>query len=287
MDSLHEQFIAEEVMTDSAGHTRWLQTVKRPILDESGRATMVLSASTDITERKHMEEVLRQRERDLRAAINERERISQDLHDGILQSLYAVGLGLEACKPLMTQRHYKRARATMSEAIGQLNHVMSEVRNFIAGLESQMLQGSTFPSALQEMVTSLAAAHPLRCRVTVDKTAADHISTQQALHLLNIVREALSNSRRHAQATKATVTLKQLSRCIRLSIVDNGIGFEPASQRGVGHGLTNMAARARKVGGRFAVRSVPQHGTRITIDLPKENIHAESESEDGSTAARR
>jgi signal transduction histidine kinase len=248
---------------------------------------MILGASTDITERKRIEEALRQRERDLRAALEERERISQDLHDGILQSLYAVGLGLEACKPLMTHRHYKKAVTTMTEAIRQLNYVMSEVRNFIAGLESHVLQGSTFPVALQEMVDTLAATHPLRCRVTLDKTAADHISTEQALHLLNIVREALSNSLRHAQATKATVALKLLSRFIRLSITDNGIGFDPASMHGVGHGLTNMAARARKVGGRFAIRSVPQHGTRITIDLPKEKSDAESESEYDSTAARR
>ena len=274
MDRLQEQFIPEERITDATGAIRWLQTVKRPILDETGRATMVLGAATDITERKRMEEALRQRERDLRAAIDERERISQDLHDGILQSLYAVGLGLEACKPLMTHRHYKKAVATMDEAIGQLNYVMREVRNFIAGLESQVLQGSTFPAALQEMVSTLAAAHPLRCTVTVDETAAGCISTEQALHLLNVVREALSNSLRHAQATKATVSLKRLAQSIRLSVTDNGIGFDPAISRGIGHGLANMAARVRKVGGRFTVRSTAQRGTRILIDLPKENSHA-------------
>lgn len=274
LEHLQDQFIPEERITDAHGAVRWLQTVKRPILDESGKATMVLGASTDITERKQIEEALRQRERDLRAAIEERERISQDLHDGILQSLYAVGLGLEACKPLMTQRHYKKAVATMGEAIGQLNHVMREIRNFIAGLESQVLQGSTFPAALQEMVHTLAATHSLRCAVDLDETVASHISTEQALHLLNIVREALSNSLRHARATKATVSLKPLSRSLRLSISDNGIGFDPASISGVGHGLTNMAARARKVGGRFTVRAAPHRGTRIIIDLPKENIHA-------------
>ncbi|MCC6140307.1 MAG: PAS domain S-box protein [Nitrospira sp.] len=287
MDHLCEQFIPEERITDATGAVRWLQTVKRPILDETSQTTMVLGACTDITERKRIEEALRQRERDLRAALDERERISQDLHDGILQSLYAVGLGLEACAPLMTQQHYPKAVATMGKAIGQLNHVMSEVRNFIAGLESQVLQGSTFPSALREMVRMLAAPHSLRYTVAVDEGAADGISTEQALHLLNIVREAISNSLRHAQATTASVKLKSLTRSIRLSIVDNGIGFEPASMRGVGHGLANMATRARKVGGRFAIKSVPQQGTRITIDLPKEPRHAESERECDSTAARR
>ena len=61
-------FSPEEVITDSTGRTRWLQTVKRPMLDDDGRATMVLGAATDITERKRMEETLHQRERDLRAA---------------------------------------------------------------------------------------------------------------------------------------------------------------------------------------------------------------------------
>lgn len=274
LDHHREQFIPEECITDATGTIRWLQTVKRPILDEAGQVSMVLGASTDITERKRMEEALRQRERDLRTAIDERERISQDLHDGILQSLYAVGLGLEACKPLMTQQRYKKATATMDQAIGQLNYVMRDVRNFIAGLESQVIEGSTFPAALHTMVQTLAAAHPLRYTITVDKTAATYISTEQALHLLNIVREALSNSLRHAHATSATVSLKPLARSIRLSISDNGIGFDPASMRGVGYGLANMAARAKRIGGRFAIKSVPQHGTRITIDLPREPRHA-------------
>ncbi len=287
LNSLCEQFIPEEIITDASGRTRWLQTVKRPILDESGLANMVLGASTDITERKRIEEALRQRERDLRTALDERERISQDLHDGILQSLYAVGLGLEACKPLMTQRHYKKATASMDRAIGHLNHVMTEVRNFIAGLESQILQGSTFPMALRTMVQTLTADHPIPCTLTIDENLADTFSTEQALHLLNIVREALSNSLRHADATRTTVSLKSLSRAIRLTIADNGKGFNPENMHGAGHGLTNMEARARKVGGRFAVRSVPQHGTRITIDLPKEIYHAESESAHSSTAARR
>lgn len=287
MDSLQEFFLPEESITDARGRTRWLQTVKRPIFDEQGRASMVLGACTDITERKQMEETLRQQERDLRTAIEERERISQDLHDGILQSLYAVGLGLEACKPLMTQQHYKKAAMTMDRAIGQLNHVMSEVRNFIAGLESQILQGSTFPTALRTMILALTADHPTPCTLTIDERLTKAFSTEQALHLLNVVREALSNSLRHAGATKMTVSLKSLSRSIRLTIADNGRGFDPASMFGMGHGLANMEARARKVRGRFAIRSVPQHGTRITIDLPKENCYVESESKHGSTVARR
>ena len=145
MNSSQECFIAQEKITDWSGKTRWLQTVKRPIVDAHGRAHMVLGAATDITERKQMEEMLLQREQDLSTALQERERISQDLHDGILQSLYAVGLGLVACKPLVRQQPEHTAETlitTLDQAIGQLNHVMGEVRNFITGLESHLIQGA-------------------------------------------------------------------------------------------------------------------------------------------------
>jgi PAS domain S-box-containing protein len=273
MNSLQECFIAEEKITDWSGKRRWLQTIRRPIVDDTGRAHMVLGAATDITERKRMEEMLRQRERDLSTALQERERISQDLHDGILQSLYAVGLGLEACKPLIRQQPAQVAEqfmTTLDQAIGQLNHVMGEVRNFIAGLESHLLQGGDFPTALRTMVHTMCGSSSAKCRVRIDDAAGDHISTEQALHIINIVREGLSNSLRHSQATGIIVSLRQFIGSVRLAITDNGIGFNPRSAHGVGHGLENMAARAQKVGGLFAIRSEPYKGTRILLDLPKD-----------------
>lgn len=273
LDSLQDRFIPEEAITDVTGRIRWLQTVKRPISDEHGLPTMVLGASTEITERKRVEEALRQRERDLRAALEERERISEDLHDGILQSLYAVGLGLESCKPLMRQRKNEKAIVLLEQAIGQLNHVMTEVRNFIAGLESQVLQGRDFPAVLRTMVRTLSASAAATCRVSIKEAAARQLSTEQALHVMNVVREALSNSLRHSRANRITVSLRPLAEVIRLSVVDNGVGFRPAAAQGVGHGLINMAARARKIGGRFVVRSKPRKGTKILFDLPKEALH--------------
>jgi PAS domain S-box-containing protein len=268
LESLQDRFIPEEAITDVTGRIRWLQTVKRPMCDEHG-LPMVLGASTEITERKRVEEALRQRERDLRMAMQERERISEDLHDGILQSLYAVGLGLESCKPLMRQRKHEQATVLLEQAIGQLNHVMTEVRNFIAGLESQVLQGGDFATALQTMVQTLSASTATACRVSIEEAAARQLSTEQALHLMNVVREALSNSLRHSRAKRITVSLKPLAEVIRLAVTDNGVGFKPAVAQGVGHGLANMVARAQKIGGRFVVRSRPRKGTKILLDLPR------------------
>jgi PAS domain S-box-containing protein len=271
MNSSQECFIAEEKITDWSGKTRWLQTVKRPIVDAHGRAHMVLGAATDITERKQMEEMLLQREQDLSTALQERERISQDLHDGILQSLYAVGLGLVACKPLLRQQPEHTAETlitTLDQAIGQLNQVMGEVRNFITGLESHLIQGGDFPTALRSMVHSMCAVNSARCRVRIDDAAGRHISTEQAVHIMNIAREGLSNSLRHSHATRITLSLRQHIGSVCLAITDNGIGFSPSSVRGVGRGLANMAERAQKIGGSFTVRSEPHKGTRILLDLP-------------------
>jgi PAS domain S-box-containing protein len=228
----------------------------------------------DITERKRAESALQQRELDLRQAIAEREQISQDLHDGILQSLYAVGLGLESCKPLLRQRKHKKATTVLEQAVSQMNHVMADLRNFIAGLESQVLQGDDFPTVLRTMVETISSAHTIPCRVIIEEAAARRISTEQALHLMNIVREALSNSLRHSQAKRITVSLKQLSHSVRLSVTDDGIGFNPGAAHGIGHGLANIAARARKVGGQLTIRSKFKQGAKILLDLPKEALYA-------------
>jgi signal transduction histidine kinase len=151
--------------------------------------------------------------------------------------------------------------------------VMREVRNFIAGLESELLQGADLSRALQTVVESLASPRGLLFRVTIDDQATRHITREQSLHVLNVVREAVSNSLRHSKASRGTVTVRLLKHVIRVTVRDNGIGFSPKSVIGVGHGLMNMAARARRVGGRLLIDSKPKQGTRIVFDLPKDSPH--------------
>lgn len=277
MNSGQDRFIPEEKFTDVNGNIRWLQTIKRPIYDDQGHIHMVLGAATDITQRKSMEEMLLQRERDLSVALQERERISQDLHDGILQSLYAVGLGLEGCKPMIRQQPEEveaKFMSTLDHAIGQLNQVMGEVRNFIAGLESEVIQGGDFPTALRTMVQTMSSSSSAKCRIRIDDAAARRLSTEQALHIINVVREGLSNALRHSRATRIMVSLRELVHTTRLTIRDDGIGFNARSAQGVGHGLRNMAARAQKVRGSFALQSKPWKGTKILLDLPKDGHYA-------------
>lgn len=235
-----------------------------------GGTPMMQVLVLDIAERKRMEDALRQREGDLRAAIEERERISRDLHDGILQSLFAVGLTLETTKSMMSSWTRKKSGLPLNQAIAQLNRVMHEIRNFIAGLGSDLLQGKDLQTALQHMLDSLTQNQALHVRLAVEDRAVQAVSVEQSLHLLLVIQEAVSNCIRHGRAQEATVSLKMLKQGIRLSVRDNGRGFNPEATTGTGHGLANMAVRARKIGGRFTVLSKVNEGTRIVLDLPKE-----------------
>jgi len=107
-------------------------------------------------------------------------------------------------------------------------------------------------------------------RLAVDDRAARGLSAEQSLHMLLVIQEAVSNCIRHGRAQEATVSLKVLKQGVRLSIRDNGSGFNPRVARQTGHGLTNMAARAQKMGGRFSVVSKINEGTRVVVDLPRE-----------------
>ncbi|MDP3598490.1 MAG: PAS domain S-box protein [Nitrospirota bacterium] len=252
------------------GKTIWVMVNATGLVLPGNTNHHLIAIIEDITDRKCTEEALRQRERDLCAAIEERERIGQDLHDGILQSLFAVGLTLETAKSMMSPRTRKTSGPTLNQAIAQLNLVMHEIRNFIAGLGSDLLQGKDLPTALQHMLDSLTQNHTTRVRLAIEDRAARALSAEQSLHLLLVTQEAVSNCIRHGRAQKATVSLKMLKQGVRLSIRDNGSGFNPEAAKGAGHGLSNMAARAQKIGGRCTVSSKVNEGTRVVLDLPKE-----------------
>jgi PAS domain S-box-containing protein len=235
------------------GSYRWIEWKSIPA------GELIYAAARDITERKRMEDALRARER-----------ISQDLHDGILQSLFGVGLNLEVTKSLMSQKIRKTAGGSLDKSIDQLNCVMREIRNFIAGLGPDPIEGKDLSTALQSMLTSLTENQPTRVRLAVEKRAVQAVSAEQSIHLFRVIQEAVSNCIRHGFAQEARVSLKMLKQGVRLSIRDNGRGFNQDIVKAGGYGLRNMAARAQKISGRFTVLSKENEGTRIILDLPKE-----------------
>ncbi len=236
------------------------------LIDLNGKKCMV-TVGTDITEQKRAEEALRRSEQEVRLAFEERERLSQDLHDNLLQSLYAVGMGLELTKQ-KTQRLSQTNAKRLEGTIGQLNGVIREVRNFIPRVQPPPVQEGTVADAIRSLVNSFITTGAGPVALTIDDRAAGGLSSEQSLHVLAITKEALSNSVRHAKATQRSVMLRQESGKVRLEVSDNGRGFETARRHNQGMGLRNMRARARKLRARLTITSALNKGSKITLFLP-------------------
>ena len=244
----------------ASGDKRHFQHTYQPIMSSDGAITGVNCVVLDITERTRAEEQLREGERKLRQAVEEQERLSRNLHDGILQSLYAIGLGLEICQPLEDSNKG-------CPHMAQLNAVMQEVRSFIAGIE-RVIETDNFESAITLMVASLTGVHSTHVDVRLDRDIVKTLPHTQAMELLYIAREALSNSLKHAKASQGVGSLRREGDRVILEMSDDGQGFDPHHLLGRGHGLRNITARARHLGGRLHVQSKPGHGTHIILDIP-------------------
>jgi PAS domain S-box-containing protein len=227
----------------------------------------LVTIGTDITEQKRAEEALRRSELAVRQAFEERDRLSQDLHDNLLQSLYAVGMGLELTKQRI-QRISRTNAKRLEQSVGQLNQVIREVRSFISQTQPPAVLGQTVADALRALAGSFMATGAGDISVRIDDDGSMRLSQEQRTHVLAIAKEALSNSIRHTKADKRMVTLERHGNKIRLEITDNGQGFLPAPRRTQGMGLQNMRARARKLRGRIAITSVFKKGTTVTLTIP-------------------
>jgi len=201
------------------------------------------------------------------AVVDERDRISQDLHDSIIQSLYALGLGLEdlpdefADDPTAATVHVERA-------IDTIHGTIRDIRNLILGLRPALLQDLD----LDEGMFALANEFRLNTMIDLELTVADPlppVSAEQADQLLNMTREALSNVARHSGASRAVLALTVNDGTLKLLIGDNGRGFDPAEVRPQGHhGLVNLQSRADALGGSLQVNSKPGAGTEIEAQIP-------------------
>lgn len=202
-------------------------------------------------------------------AHDEREQLSRDLHDSILQSLYAIGMQMEAAK-LTGNQSPRKSKSYITQAIRHLNHLVADVRRFITLLTRQSRVTVDFGRTLRQLATSMSAAGQSPPEIEIHDSVLSVLTTFQGQQLLNIVQEALSNSMRHAQATHRWVRLISTKDTIEMEIGDDGIGFTPRRTVRRGHGLANMAHRAKTLHAHFSLDTVKGKGTRVTVKAPIE-----------------
>lgn len=216
---------------------------------------------------------LRASEQRLSALLEDRGRIGRDLHDCILQSLYAIGLSLERSRRL-TSNVSRANRSSGNQAVDQLNNLIQDIRRMIHGLEYGGVEEFDLASELRVLVDTYSQIGTLQIAMELQPAAMEILTGEEEREILNIVREALSNCVRHARASQATVTLQTRGSRVRLAIGDDGAGFDSNKNQFAGYGLANMAARAKKLGGQLMIRSQIGRGTKIIAEFSLEPVLA-------------
>ncbi len=199
----------------------------------------------------------------LRRTLEERARLGRDLHDSVIQSIYAAGMGLAAARALATTNPAE-SNSRIDQVRDALNETIRDVRNFIMGLEPEALQSSTFTRAVEQLFAIMRTARPVGSRIEIDEALIDRLPLLVRTEALQIIREAVSNSVRHGRANNVTVTLRAVEGGARLEVSDDGTGFDPERARR-GRGLDNIAERARTLGATAETRSSPGKGTRTVV----------------------
>ena len=201
-------------------------------------------------------------ELELLSLLADEERIARDLHDNVIQQLFAVGLSLQAVQNV--------ARGVVSErlsaAIDVIDEVIREIRNTIFAANRPRSTSVGLQDRVKGLLEEMTAPLGFRPRLGLLGPTDIHVPGEIVDHLLSVVRESLSNISRHAHATRVDVVIHLRDDVVKLSVADDGVGLPNAPS--AGYGLANMAERARALGGSFAVTQRSPTGTLLEWEAP-------------------
>lgn len=202
------------------------------------------------------------------AILEERERIGMDLHDGIIQSIYAVGLTLEHARLLMDEDPAQAQQRT-EQAIQDLNSTIRDIRAYILDLRPRHLHDESLMEGIQRLVHEFRANTLLEVYLQGPRDDLRELSDEKAKALFHICQEALANIAKHARAKQVEVVAWTTEERVLLEIHDDGRGFDPqAVKMSIGHGLLNMRTRARSVNGDVEFSSEAGNGTVVMAWVP-------------------
>jgi two-component system, NarL family, sensor histidine kinase DevS len=203
------------------------------------------------------------------AVLEERERIGMDLHDGIIQSIFGVGLSLENVSHLVKENPQK-AQEGIKHSIEDLNQTIRDLRSYILDLRPRQLNGEGLMDGLRRLISEYRAHTLAEAALTGPKEPLDDLPQSHSLALFHICQESLANAAKHAAAKRVEVSVWVTSERVLMEVQDNGRGFEREKMNSsIGHGLANMQTRARNVGGEVDISSSPNEGTTVLAWVPR------------------
>jgi signal transduction histidine kinase len=256
------------------GEYRWFLDAAMGSRDALGKPNQIVGIWLDITRRKQAEEARRKSERQLRRLLHEREQLGRDLHDDIIQSLYAAGLSLGECRQLL-DADLARAKRLLNHAAAGLNSVLRDIRRFIPRMEPVSLGRQPLGTAVRSLARKMNATGSMHWTVRVDSHANDRLKPAEAASLLQVIKEAMSNSVRHSKADLGLVSVQFRNNEVVASVEDNGEGFNLSRIRDTsGRGIENITARADQLAAELKINSTSGQGTQIRLRIPRGKPHA-------------
>jgi PAS domain S-box-containing protein len=249
--------LIEEEWAETPDGRRYFQTIKFPLRDPDMRTVAIGGISLDVTERRRAEEALSETRR------AERRRIARDLHDIVLQDLSGA---LQSLRLTDLQARGSGLGLHLEEELEALGRASSGLRSAIYDLRREKQQ--PFVESVESLVKLNRQATPERkIRLVIEGGFPKGLSENESVELLRVLREALTNARRHSEARNVELTLRTEGEAVLAEVADNGRGFDPGSAR-AGIGLSAMRERIEALGGKIEVRSRPGEGTRVTLRVP-------------------
>jgi signal transduction histidine kinase len=198
------------------------------------------------------------------ALLQDRERIAKELHDDVIQSLFAEGMALQAALGVVNDPAAVTSR--LEASIEHIDRVIRDLRNYIFALRPGIAADRQLDRSLRDLARDFASSG-IHIEVTTDDLAVSHLAARAA-DVVQLAREAISNAVRHSGGTRVNVSLSALGDHALLEVSDDGNGFDPAARAGVGHGLANLRERAATVGGELEIESEPDIGTWVRVRIP-------------------
>ncbi|GIJ13005.1 histidine kinase [Micromonospora andamanensis] len=207
-----------------------------------------------------MERARGQEEREQLVVLEDRERIARDLHDVVIQRLFATGLQLQSSVPLTARPEVAKR---INAAVDDLDTTIKDIRRTIFELRTPM--SAALRTEIREAVEAAAESLGFRPRLELTGPIDSAVSDEVRPELVAVLREALSNAVRHAEATAVSVAVHVDATRVTVIVTDNGVGCDPAAARG---GLVNLRERAERHAGTFEVRAAEPHGTELRWSVP-------------------
>jgi signal transduction histidine kinase len=265
---------AQDFFPELGEDGRWLNFMASPIKDNKGEIVGAIETLRDVTEQKRLEDKARLYIQQItRAQEEERERIALQLHDELAQSLLLLTQGLDFLTSTKSERLSDAHRKQFLEKLrSQAIRALEDLQRCAQDLRPLILDQLGLLAALEWMAENLAKEHGIDAQVKVIGSERS-LPAEVELLLFRIAQEALTNIRRHAEASRAWITLKFGDDKAVLAVNDNGKGFKLPQMLGdfasVGKlGLAGMQQRAQLMGGTIEMKSTPGKGTTLIVQVP-------------------